>query len=49
MTWTPEKLKRLKKALKDRDRNEVIVFEGYEILVSYGRYLVEYLEGVFKP
>lgn len=44
------KLRRLKSLLDAAKRAgvESIQFEGHEILVAYGGYLVEYLESAFK-
>jgi hypothetical protein len=50
ITWTREKL-RVFKASRDlaiinkKDRFE---FDGYPFLVSYSKYLIEYLEDKFK-
>jgi hypothetical protein len=41
------RLQALKDALKDQDRDSVVMFEGNELLVSYGGYLVEFIEGEF--
>jgi hypothetical protein len=40
---TPTTGAELAKAIKDKEPDDVITFQGVEILVSYGRYLVEYL------
>lgn len=45
--WTRDMMNRLKEALKDEDRDSSIQFDGNEILVSFGLYLVEFLEGEF--
>jgi hypothetical protein len=45
--WTRDMMTRLKDALKDQDRDSSIQFDGNEILVSFGNYLVEFLEGEF--
>lgn len=45
--WTRDMMNRLKAALKDQDRDSTIMFEGKEVLVSFGGYLVEFLEGEF--
>ena len=44
--WTPEKLKRFKKAWKKSGANgrDVFTFEGHEYVADYAKYLVEYLE-----
>ena len=48
ITWNADKLEKLKAAWKKADDNEQesFMFEGHEILVTYGRYLIEYLEYV---
>jgi hypothetical protein len=46
--FTRPMLERFKKALEGKDKEDVIVFEGHEFLVSYARYLVEYLEGELR-
>jgi hypothetical protein len=49
VTFTPEKLADFKAELaKHQDRNATFKFQGDEYLVSYARYLVEYLESVFS-
>jgi hypothetical protein len=45
--WTRDMMNRLKDAIKDEDSDTVIQFDGNEILVSFGGYLVEFLEGEF--
>jgi hypothetical protein len=49
ISWTPEKLTLLKRRLKaaEADGKEVINVEGYPILVTYGKYLAEYLTTEF--
>lgn len=42
--WTRDMMNRLKAELKDQDRDAVVMFEGNEVLVSFGNYLVEFLE-----
>lgn len=44
--FTPEKLKRLKKARASAvERGDTqFTFEGKEVLVSYAKYMIEYLE-----
>lgn len=49
MIWTRTTLKSLQQALEGRGRDEVITFEGQEVLVSYGRYLCEYLDRTLAP
>ena len=49
VSWTPEKLEEFKtvwEAADDLER-ESFTFDGNEYLVTYGRYLIEYLEYVF--
>ena len=46
--WTPAMLKRFKQALAGKADSDVIVFDGHEFLVHYGRYLVEFLDGEFE-
>lgn len=41
------RLKALKAAIADQDRDSVIMFEGNELLVSFGGYLAEFVEGEF--
>lgn len=48
MIWTRDLLDELKSALADRRRDEVIKFHGQDVLVSYGRYLAEYLETILR-
>lgn len=38
------RLKALQQTLKDQDRDAVVMFEGSEMLVSYGKYLAEFVE-----
>jgi hypothetical protein len=49
VAWTAEKLKKLKAAWqKAHDaEKESFTFDGKEVLVTYGRYLIEYLEYLF--
>lgn len=42
--WTKPDLRKLKAVLKDKDHRLTILFDGKPLLVSYGRYVVEYLE-----
>lgn len=46
--WTSEKLKAFKVASDKaiRESADMFVFEHHEYLVSYARYLIEYLEGL---
>jgi hypothetical protein len=51
ITWTRPKLKKFMKAIKECedqgwDKNRVFVFEGKEFVVSYAKYLAEYLDGI---
>lgn len=51
--FTPQKLKKLitlyETAKKDGAKKEdIIIFEGKEILVSYARYLIEHLKNEFN-
>ena len=38
-------IERLRAAIKGRPRDEVVKFEGQDLLVGYGIYLLRYLEG----
>lgn len=38
-----KRLDALKEVLKDQDKDSVVMFEGNELLVSYGNYLAEYV------
>lgn len=46
--WNRAKLKRLKQACDDAAQAgaDQFKFDGYDFIVSYARYLIEYLEGV---
>lgn len=48
ITWTKEKLEKFRAAWTAANEAEVesFEFEGNEVLVTYGRYLMEYLEYV---
>jgi hypothetical protein len=48
--FTKPKLKALKKQYEKAraEEKETFIFEGHEILVSYAKYMIEYLEGAFK-
>jgi hypothetical protein len=49
ISWTPEKVERLDKQLKEADHGEAtIVFDGHAIYVPYGIYLVDYLKSRFN-
>lgn len=39
-----KRLDALKETIKDQDRDSTIMFEGQELLVSFGGYLAEYVE-----
>lgn len=39
------RLKLLKEAIDGQDKDAVVSFEGAELHVGYGQYLVEYIEG----
>jgi hypothetical protein len=47
--FTPEKLAALKKAKAEADKRgqQSFMFEGQELLSSYAKYMIEYLEGKF--
>ena len=49
VSWTPESLKEFKTCWKAADDLELesFTFDGNEYLVTYGRYLIEYLDYVF--
>lgn len=49
VTWTKEKAEKFRTAWKKADKAEVesFEFEGNEFLVTYGRYLLEYLDYLF--
>jgi len=49
IAWTKEKLEKFKvQWQKAHDaEEESFTFEGNEVLVTYGRYLIEYLEYIF--
>ncbi len=48
--FTPVKYASLKKAYKEAKHNnkEMFVFEGHDILVSYAKYMIEYLKWEYK-
>ena len=50
LSWTKEAFLKFKKAyeLALNQKNESFFFEGNEFLVSYAKYLIEYLEPQFK-
>ena len=50
MTFTKEKLSELKKQYNVAVQNnqEVFIFDGSELLVSYAKYLIQYLESQFN-
>lgn len=39
-----KRLALLKETIKDQDRDSVVMFDGQQLLVSYGQYLAEYIE-----
>lgn len=39
-----KRLDALKETIKDQDRDSTVMFEGQELLVSFGGYLAEYVE-----
>lgn len=39
-----KRLESLQEVVKDQDRESVVMFEGQELLVSFGQYLVEFVE-----
>lgn len=49
VTWTRDKADKFKTAWTEADdaEKESFIFEGNEYLVTYGRYLLEYLEHIF--
>jgi hypothetical protein len=52
MQWDRAKLARFKTALeieRPYGRDHVFSFDGADFLVAYAEYLVEYLEGQFRP
>lgn len=40
-----KRLNALKDVMRDQDRDSVVMFEGNELLVSFGQYLAEYVDG----
>lgn len=38
-----KRLEALQKVIKDQDRDSTVMFEGQELLVSFGQYLAEYV------
>jgi hypothetical protein len=50
IAWNPEKLRRLKREYNKHkdDKDKIFKFDGYDFLVGYAKYLIEYLEGRFK-
>jgi hypothetical protein len=51
INWTRPKLEKFKKARASAVArgSESFLFEGQEVLCSYARYLIEYLESVLEP
>lgn len=39
-----KRLDAMKKTIEGEDRDSVVMFEGQELLVSFGEYLAEYVE-----
>jgi hypothetical protein len=50
ITWTPAMLARFKKAYDKAvaEKADTFMFDGNEFVVGYAKYLIEYLNGVFK-
>ena len=51
VNWTKDKLERFRKAYvaaKDGGNDAIFKFEGYEFVVGYAKYLIEYLDGRFR-
>lgn len=48
--FTREKLEQFKRELKTAKKNgeQMFIFEGHEVLVTYGEYLIQYLETKFN-
>jgi hypothetical protein len=46
ITWTPELFNKFKRHYNNAARNQAVSFnfEGQEFLVSYAKYLIEFLE-----
>ena len=40
-----KRLKALQEVIRDQDRDSTVMFEGQELLVSFGGYLAEFVEG----
>ena len=49
VTFTPKKLTELKSAYKKalKGGKEIFSLDGYDYLIGYAKYLIEYLEGKF--
>ena len=49
--WTPAKLKQFKDEISEAEvqGTEVIKFEGHDMLVRYGKWLIKYLDTRFSP
>jgi hypothetical protein len=49
INWTPDKLAALKRAQAHaiETKQDQFKFEGHDMLVSYAKYLIEYLETQF--
>lgn len=48
VTFTPEKLKRLKKAYEENKDADTFMFDGHEFVSRYAYYLIRYLEEALK-
>lgn len=50
ITFDEPKLKRLKESYQQaiKDKKDSFIFEGHELLTSYAKYMIEYLEDKFK-
>lgn len=48
--FTPEKVEALRKAYQEAVKagKDVFVFEGHDVYTPYGKYLLEYLDGLFN-
>lgn len=45
--WSADRLKRFKRAFKNCE-TDTFIFDGNEFYRPYAKYLIEYLDGVFK-
>jgi len=50
ITWTPEKLQKLKVAYNEAEKGKKLsfTFAGAEFVTGYAKYLIEHLENEFK-